>query len=144
MSPYADSRPPTPDPVTINASPELDRHLDLLSLFFNLSGFLAGLAALSLVALGLGAIALIGGQGADVAAGFAAGVFLTLAIILLGYAGACIAAARGLRRREMWARFIGLVLSLVNLFIVPFGTALGIYAFWVLLRQRSRELLGVA
>jgi hypothetical protein len=28
------------------------------------------------------------------------------------------------------------------LVIAPFGTALGIYAFWVLLRQRARELLG--
>jgi len=35
------------------------------------------------------------------------------------------------------------MLSLINLFVVPFGTALGVYAFWVLLRERSRQLLGV-
>jgi hypothetical protein len=143
MSPSAD-----PHAIALSSErsfpPGADRHLDLLSLLFVISGLLAGLAALALVALGLGAMALIGGQTADVAAGFAAAVFLVLAIILLVYAGACFATGRGLRRREMWARFVGLLLSLINLFIVPFGTALGIYAFWVLLRQRSRELLGVA
>jgi hypothetical protein len=135
-----------PDPPIgpIGPDPGRDRHLDLLSLLFVVSGLLAGLVALALVALGFGAMALIGGQTADMAAGFAAAVFLVLAIILLAYAGACMAAGRGLRRRQMWARFVGLLLSLINLFIVPFGTALGIYAFWVLLRQRSRELLGVA
>jgi hypothetical protein len=122
-----------------------DRHLDLLSLLFAISGFLAGLAALALLALGLGAVALVSAAAsADVAAIFAVVVFLALAVILLAYAGACVIAGRGLRRRQTWSRFVGLLLSLINLFIVPFGTALGIYAFWVLLRQRSRELLGVA
>jgi hypothetical protein len=122
----------------------VDRHLDLLSLLLMISGVLAGLTALSLMALGIGAAVLMASpQSAGVAASVAAGTFFILALLLLAYAAASIAAGRGLRRREHWSRLVALILSLINLFVVPFGTALGIYAFWVLLRERSRQLLGV-
>jgi hypothetical protein len=130
--------------ATILSGPADDRHLDLLSLLLVLSGFVAGLTSVSLLALGIGAAVLVASpQSAGVAASVAAGTFLVLAALVLGYAAACVAAGRGLRRREHWSRLVALILSLINLFVVPFGTALGIYAFWVLLRQRSRELLGV-
>jgi hypothetical protein len=123
----------------------VDRDLDLLSLFFIISGFLAGLTAVSLMALGIGAAVLMASpQSAGVAASVAAGTFFIVAVGLLVYAAASVAAGRGLRRREPWSRLVALILSLTNLVVVPFGTALGIYGFWVLLRQRSRELLGVA
>lgn len=122
----------------------VDRHLDLLSLLLIVSGVLAGLTAVSLMALGIGAAILMASpQSAGVAASVAAGTFFILAILLLAYAAASVAAGRGLRRREHWSRLVALILSLINLFVVPFGTALGIYAFWVLLRERSRQLLGV-
>jgi hypothetical protein len=122
----------------------VDRHLDLLSLLMVLSGFLAGLTAVSLLALGIGAAVLLASpQSAGLAASVAVATFLVLAVMLLAYAAASVSAGRGLKRREHWSRTVALLLSLINLLIVPFGTALGIYAFWVLLRQRSRELLGV-
>jgi hypothetical protein len=122
----------------------VERHLDLLSLLLMVSGVLAGLTAVSLMALGIGAAVLMASpQSAGVAASVAAGTFFLLAIVVLAYAGVCVAAGRGLRRRDHWSRPVALVLSLINLFVVPFGTALGIYAFWVLLQDRSRQLLGV-
>ena len=33
-----------------------------------------------------------------------------------------------------------LTLGVLNLFVLPFGTALGIYAFWVLLHNESRAV----
>ncbi len=130
-------------PEVMPERPE-EPHLDLFSLLLILAGLIAGLTALSLMALGIGAAVLMASpQSAGVAASVAAGTFFLLAVLLLVYAAACVAAGRGLRRRESWARPIGLVLSLINLLIVPFGTALGIYGFWVLLRERSRQLLGV-
>jgi hypothetical protein len=133
--------------ITATVMPEQeseDRHLDLFSLLLIVAGLLAGLTALSLMALGIGAAVLMASpQSAGVAASVAAGTFFLLAVLLLVYAGACVAAGRGLRRREPWARPTGLLLSLINLLIVPFGTALGVYGFWVLLRERSRQLLGV-
>jgi hypothetical protein len=77
-----------------------------------------------------------------VAAGFVAVLFIGVTITLGGFAAACASTAAGLRRRRPWSRPAALLLALVMLVIAPFGTALGIYAFWVLLRQRARELLG--
>jgi hypothetical protein len=126
-----------------------DAHINLLALFLNLSAVLAGLTAASLLALGLGALGAAAGFGggagshdADVAAGFAAALFIGVTITLVGFAAACASTAAGLRRRRPWSRPAALILALVMLVIVPFGTALGVYAFWVLLRQRARELLG--
>jgi hypothetical protein len=39
-----------------------------------------------------------------------------------------------------WARVLGLVLAVINLFNIPFGTALGIYALWVLLNKDTERL----
>lgn len=128
-----------------------DAHVNLLALFLTLSAVLAGLTAASLLALGLGALGVAAGIGggtaagvhdADVAAGFAAALFIGITITLGGFAAACQSTAAALRRRRPWARPAALILALVMLVIVPFGTALGCYAFWVLLRQRAREMFG--
>lgn len=42
-----------------------------------------------------------------------------------------------LLQRRLWARMSGLVLSLVSLFIIPLGTALGIYGLWVLINDTT-------
>ena len=140
----------TPDtPGTPGGGLTADGHIDLLALLLNMSAILAGLTAASLLALGLGALAAAAGAGGtassrdtDVAAGFAAALFIGVTITLGAFAAGCAATAAGLRRRRPWSRPAALVIALVMLVIVPFGTALGIYAFWVLLRQRARELLG--
>jgi hypothetical protein len=143
----------TPDTPGASGMPgtTVDAHVDLLALFFTLSAILAGLTAASLLALGLGAAAGSGsGSGSgragagdgDVAAGFAAILFIGVTVTVGAFAGACAATATGLRRRRPWSRPAALVLALVMLVIAPFGTALGLYAFWVLLRQRAREMLG--
>jgi hypothetical protein len=142
---FAPITPDTPD--TSDGGTTADAHVDLLALFLNVSAILAGLTAASLLALGLGALGAAAGGGpgahdADVAAGFAAALFIGVTITLGSFAAACASTAAGLRRRRPWSRPAALVLALVMLVIVPFGTALGIYAFWVLLRQRARELLG--
>ncbi|MCG3118456.1 MAG: hypothetical protein ALAOOOJD_00666 [bacterium] len=42
-----------------------------------------------------------------------------------------------LLRRWLWARMSALALSFVNLFIIPLGTALGIYGLWVLINDTT-------
>ena len=76
------------------------------------------------------------------AASFAAFLFIGVAILIAAFGGAYAATGLGLRRRRTWSRPVALILALLSLLIVPFGTAMGAYAFWVLLRQRARELLG--
>ena len=45
-----------------------------------------------------------------------------------------------LRRRLAIGRQMSLALAVVNLLILPFGTALGVYALWILLTSDGRRL----
>jgi hypothetical protein len=49
---------------------------------------------------------------------------------------------RALGRRRPAARRIALALAVPNLLAVPFGTALSLYAFWVLLNDEARRAFG--
>jgi hypothetical protein len=46
----------------------------------------------------------------------------------------------GLLRYKPWARFLVLILSVINLFNVPIGTAVGVYSIWVLIQPETIEL----
>jgi len=47
----------------------------------------------------------------------------------------------GLLKRLSWARILVLVISVLHLFRIPIGTALGIYSIWVLTNEETKELL---
>ena len=60
-------------------------------------------------------------------------VLISLALFLTG---------RGLGRRRPAARVWALALAVPDLLVVPFGTALSVYAFWVLLNDEARLQFG--
>ena len=60
------------------------------------------------------------------------------AAILIVCAGTA-AAGVGLLQYQTWGRTLALVMAAVMLLKVPFGTFIGIYAFWVLLSRPGRE-----
>lgn len=53
------------------------------------------------------------------------------------FGGAYLLLAWGLSERQAWARMLGIVLGLLVLLRIPFGTALGVYTLWVLLPESS-------
>lgn len=46
----------------------------------------------------------------------------------------------GLLKRKSWARILILIVAAVDLLDIPFGTALGVYSFWVLLQDESAKI----
>ncbi|MCK5125093.1 MAG: hypothetical protein KAR42_02455 [candidate division Zixibacteria bacterium] len=46
--------------------------------------------------------------------------------------------AWGMLKRKSWARVLIIIVSILNLFVVPFGTALGIYALVILFREDAK------
>jgi hypothetical protein len=46
----------------------------------------------------------------------------------------------GLLAYKPWARILALVLSVINLIHIPFGTVVGIYGLWVLLNKETERL----
>lgn len=67
------------------------------------------------------------------------GVFTGFAALLVVVALAGMVAGWGLLERENWARGLALVVAVLALFNLPWGTALGIYTLWVLLPEQSGE-----
>ena len=55
----------------------------------------------------------------------------------------CLVLGFGLHNLRPWSRILGLVLAAVNLLNIPFGTAISLYAFWVLLKPETEALFAV-
>jgi hypothetical protein len=66
----------------------------------------------------------------------ATGVFLIALVMSIPN----IIAGIGLLSFRPWARVLTLILSALNLLSLPFGTALGLYGFWVLMSGRADRL----
>jgi len=120
--------------------------VDFLGVLFIVWGLLTALVGVSTLALGVGAVALVasasrGGDG-QVAAGVAAVVFATLAIIALLWGAAHVVVGVPLRRHRAWSRIAALLLGSVDLLLLPYGTALGVYALWILLHEDGKRLFG--
>jgi hypothetical protein len=76
---------------------------------------------------------------AALAAKLGAGTFATVAGVLLAWSMLTAWAGWAIKRRKPWARLVALALSVLHLFILPFGTALGAYALWVLVHNEARH-----
>lgn len=63
-------------------------------------------------------------------------VFVVMAVISIP----CVIAGVGLLQFRSWAQMLAIIMSVLNLASIPFGTALGIYGLWVLLNKETKPL----
>ena len=116
---------------------DIDKHVTLLATLY---------VALSLVGLLTAAIVFTAVVGGGFLSGDEQAIFITSTvgtavaslIGLLSIPG--LIAAYGLFKRLNWGRYLTLVLGAMNVFNVPFGTALAVYTFWVLTRDDVASL----
>ena len=66
-------------------------------------------------------------------AGF--GIFIAIIVAITGIPN--VVAAYGLLKNRPWGMTAGLIVGILNLFSIPFGTAAGIYAIWVYANYRD-------
>ena len=123
----------------------MDLHVKILAAFHIVFGLLGLMAA-------LGVLVVFGGLAG--AAGFAAEsepeawlavpilsiIGSVLMLIVLTLSVPAIIGGWGLLKGKSWARILMIVLSALNLILIPIGTLLGIYGLWVLL-SKDTELL---
>jgi hypothetical protein len=107
------------------------------------------LGSLSLLAAGVITIVLMGGLGAM---GFSGDPDAQRALPLVGLVGTAIVTflvvlslpgiltGIGLLRLRPWARIAGIVLSILHLMMIPFGTIVGVYGLWVLFSKETERL----
>lgn len=122
----------------------MQQHIKIVAILNIVYGALIALAGVVVLAI-FGSLAGIVGASAsdrDAAAGAgvlgAIGLFVTVLLIILG--APSIVAGWGLLKYYSWARIMTIVLSGFHLVSVPFGTALGIYGLWTLLKPESEAL----
>jgi hypothetical protein len=119
-------------------------HIKVLGvLYIALSVF--GLLIALFIALAFGTASGIVGMNAD-AEGAA------IAVPIIGLAGTALVtflvatalpgliAGIGILKLRPWARILGVVVAVLHLIHIPVGTAVGIYALWVLLNKESEQV----
>jgi hypothetical protein len=121
------------------------RHVDFLSWLYLAWGIIFLLVALAAGVLAAGALAISSGSGpvavaSPMAARVTAATLIVLSGIALLWAALHLWIGRALGAYRPWARLLALGLAVVNLVLLPFGTALGAYACWVLLKDEGRRL----
>ncbi len=118
------------------------RHVELVGLLYFVWGSLFALLGIAFLALAFGTAAIATSAGPDrrFAAGMTAAVFGGLAALSLIWAFLHIWDAVAVRHGRHLARAIGMGLAIVNLVLLPVGTAIGIYSLWVLTQEETRPL----
>ena len=121
----------------------METHVKVLGALQIAMGCLSLFAAIILTVVfagGLSAMGFSGDPDAQTAmpfVGFAATAIVTL-LVVLSLPG--ILTGIGLLRVRPWARIVGIVLCVLNLMMVPFGTLVGIYGLWVLFSKETEQL----
>ncbi|HTL44760.1 MAG TPA: hypothetical protein VL262_10520 [Vicinamibacterales bacterium] len=116
-------------------------HVNLLGILHLVWGGMGLLLAGSLLILAVGAVAIARTTADDpMTAAFTAALFLLFAIALAAAGWSNAWAGSAIRGHRSAGRLTALGLAALNVFVLPFGTALAIYGFWVLLNNDARQL----
>jgi hypothetical protein len=118
-------------------------HTDALAWLHGIWGLMGLLAGLSLWVLAIGtnvALLDLGSIGGTEHA--AVWAFVVSGAVLGVLGGIMMLVGRAIGRRQGAGRVAAIALAVPNLVIVPFGTALGIYTFWVLMNDDARQSFG--
>ncbi len=123
-------------------------HIRILGILNIIMGCLvATVGIIALVILGgVAGFISVSGNSADFHDGAVAGpivamIGVAIAIFFLVLALPSIIGGWGLLNLKPWARILMIIISVLHLFHVPLGTALGVYGLWVLLSDEGRRIL---
>ena len=120
----------------------MEKHLTsvaMLFIFFGAQGVFISLTTLLVITTGARL------SGDDATASIMNTVGLSIVVPFLLFEALKIAAGISLLRRRPWARIPALILAFISLFIIPpIGTAYGVYAIWVLMKDDTVRFLATA
>lgn len=122
----------------------MEQHVKILGVLNIVWGAMGALGGLVLLAIfggvyGIAGVAIGHNPGAQIALPIIAIIGSVIALFLLILSVPSIIAGIGLLYFKPWARIFALVISVLHLFNIPIGTALGIYGLWVLLSQDGQH-----
>jgi hypothetical protein len=115
----------------------MEKHITLvaaLNIGFGIMGLLVACLAFVVIA-GAGAI-----SGDPQAMAITSVVAATIAVFFITLSVPEIVGGIGLLKHRCWARILVLIIAVLELFLIPFGTIVGIYTIWVLLNDETAKL----
>jgi len=121
----------------------MDTHVKVLGAIQVAFGAIGMMFALLLVFVFGGAAGIVGASGDPQAAiavpiiGLTGMALITFLVIL---SLPSVIVGIGLLKRRPWARIAGIVISIMSLVMVPFGTVVGVYGLWVLFSKETEPL----
>jgi hypothetical protein len=116
----------------------MDKHIKILGVLFIAGGALH-------IFVGMIVMMILAGGGILVHEGRIMALLITIATIV-----GAVAIIKGIPEiiagwaillRKRWGRILGIIMAALDIFHIPFGTALGIYALWVLFNDDTQKLL---
>ena len=125
----------------------MDTHVKVLGALQIAFGAIGLMLALLLVFVFGGAAGIVGVSGdpqASIAIPIIGLTGMALVMFLLLMALPSVITGIGLLRLRPWARIEGIVLSIIGLMMIPFGTIVGVYGLWVLFSKDTERLFGAA
>ncbi len=121
----------------------MDTHVKVLGALQIAFGALGLIGAIVLTVVFMGGVGAMGFSGDPDAmravplVGFVGTTLVTM-LVVLSLPG--ILTGIGLLKLRPWARIAGIVLSVLSLVMIPFGTLIGIYGLWVLFSKDTERL----
>jgi hypothetical protein len=122
------------------------QHIRIVGYLFIILGVLGLAAALAVFVIGAGAAAVVGSQAGNdpeaAGAALASGGCMTAIAALVGILSLpSVLAGWGLLKGRSWARILTIILAILSLPNIPIGTAIGVYALWVMFNDETKRLL---
>jgi len=121
----------------------METHVKVLGVLQIALGALSLLLALVITIVfmgGVGALGFSGDPDAQRAMPFVGLIGTSIVTLLVGTSLPGIFTGIGLLRFRPWARIVGIVLSVLSLMMIPFGTIVGVYGLWVLFSKDTERL----
>jgi hypothetical protein len=119
----------------------MEKHVNILAIIYIVWAILGFLGSGIVMLLFVGTGALAGFEGGEETVALFLTVFgLAIGGIILITSIPTLIAGIGLLKFKNWARILALILAFLSLLEIPFGTAVGIYAMWVLFNDRTIRL----
>jgi hypothetical protein len=121
----------------------MDTHVKVLGSLQIALGVMGLFGALVLVFVFGGAATAIGASGdpdATVALPLVGITGMALVTVLATLSLPSVIIGIGLIRLQPWARVAGMVVSILSLMMIPFGTIVGVYGLWVLFSKDTEKL----
>lgn len=125
----------------------MDTHVKVLGALQIAFGAIGLLFAVLLVFVFGGAAGIVGASG-DPEASIAVPIIGLTGMALVGFLALTslpsVIVGIGLVRLRPWARIAGIVISMLSLVMIPFGTIVGVYGLWVLFSPDTERLFAAA